>query len=69
MAIPRERDACVREFKRAGAMVEERDDVVEIEHADYRVVVITGKALIAATGGATSCLRKWRTESIRTIKS
>lgn len=70
VAIDRERDACVEQFRSDGATVRKRDNgdavfdgVVELNHRDYQVVVITGKALLAATEAAGKLINVHRVAS------
>lgn len=48
VALERERNACIAQFEEDGARQTEKDDVVEINHEDYDVVILTGKAIIEA---------------------
>src|SRR6185437_13265109 len=48
VALKRERDACIAQFEADGAKQTEIGDVVEINHKDYEVVILTGKAIIEA---------------------
>lgn len=47
VALPRERDACIREFMKDGAK-QTKKSIVELNHKDYEVVIVAGKATIEA---------------------
>jgi nucleoside phosphorylase len=49
VAVKHERDACIKVFEKDRARVVDDGDVIEIDHADYQAVILTGKALIGAT--------------------
>jgi len=63
VAIKTERDACVQQFEADGASVTENENVVDVDHPDYRVVIIVGKALIAATEAAGRLLNEYHVTS------
>jgi nucleoside phosphorylase len=48
VALPWERDACVKQFTNDGAEQTKNRPIVELRHKDYEVVIVTGKATIAA---------------------
>ena len=48
VALSRERDACVEQFTNDGAKQTKNRRIVELKHKDYEVVIVSGKANIAA---------------------
>lgn len=68
VALDRERDACKDSFEKDGAAVRPKDDdVLEVEHMDYLVVIIKGKALLAATEATASLIKKHRVTRTITV--
>lgn len=68
VALDRERDVCKDAFQKDGAKVHPKDDdVLEVEHADYLVVIIKGKALLAATEATAKLIEKHRVTRAITV--
>lgn len=63
VAIGVERDACIEQFKLEGASIEDEGGVVNVEHQNYRVAIISGKALIAATEATGRLIHEYRVTS------
>lgn len=58
VAVTRELDACVKVFSSDGATITECEGHVEIDHTDYQVILVRGKALVDATRATLDLTRR-----------
>lgn len=64
VALDRERDACVKQFKLDGAVASLQGDIVAVNHSKYEVVILAGKALIEAVEATLNLIKEKRVTSI-----
>jgi nucleoside phosphorylase len=57
VALERERDACIEQFRADLAKIS-GEDVVSVKHPDYEAVILTGKALIGATHATLNLIKE-----------
>jgi nucleoside phosphorylase len=57
VALERERDACIEQFKADRAKISS-EEVVSVKHSDYEAVILMGKALIGATHATLTLIKE-----------
>jgi len=67
VALERERNACIAQFAADGAKQTDKGDVVEIDHEDYDVVVLTGKAIIEAAVATGNLIKDHRVTRVMMV--
>jgi nucleoside phosphorylase len=67
VALERERNACIDQFEADGAKRKNHGDVVEINHADYDLVILTGKAVIEAAVATGNLINKHRVTRVMMV--
>lgn len=67
VAVERERNACIAQFEADGAKQSDKGGVVEINHNDYELVILTGKAIIGATFATGNLIKEHRVTRVMMV--
>jgi nucleoside phosphorylase len=67
VALERERNACVAQFEADGAKQTDKGGMVEINHEDYDLVILTGKAIIEAAVATGNLIKEHRVTRVMMV--
>jgi len=59
VALDREQDACLKQFRDHGATITPNGDVFEIDHSQYQAVVVIGKSILESAHATIDLVRKF----------